>query len=60
MIFMDIRMPGIDGVEAFAQIREIRPDAVVMMMTAYTLENRSRKRCTWGAEGNLYKPVDPA
>ncbi len=60
MIFMDIRMPGIDGVEAFAQIREIRPDAVVMMMTAYTLEEQVQKAMYMGAEGILYKPVDPA
>jgi two-component system response regulator HydG len=58
LIFMDIRMPGIDGVEAFDRIRKIRPDAPVMMMTAYTVEEQVQRALYMGAEGVLYKPVD--
>ncbi len=35
MIFMDIKMPLMDGVETYRRIKQIRPEAVVMMMTAY-------------------------
>jgi two-component system response regulator HydG len=58
MIFMDIRMPGMNGVEAFEQIRKIRPDAVVMMMTAFAVEDLVRKALDEGAYGIIYKPLD--
>jgi two-component system response regulator HydG len=58
MIFMDIKMPGMDGVEAFAQIRKVRSDAVVTMMTAYAVEGLVEKALYLGAQGVLYKPVD--
>ena len=38
MIFMDIKMPGVNGVEALRSIRKIRPEATVTMMTAYAVE----------------------
>ncbi|QDU74595.1 60 kDa chaperonin 1 [Bremerella volcania] len=35
-VLMDIRMPGIGGVEAFRKIREASPDTFVIFMTAYS------------------------
>jgi two-component system response regulator HydG len=58
MIFMDIKMPGMNGVEAFEEIRKIRSDAVVTMMTAYAVEGMVEKALYMGAQGVLYKPVD--
>jgi len=39
MIFMDIKMPLMDGVETYRRIKRIRPEAAVMMMTAYAVED---------------------
>lgn len=58
MIFMDVRMPGMDGVEAFERIQKIRPDAVVMMMTAFAVEDLVQKALNEGAYGIIYKPLD--
>jgi len=33
-ILMDIKMPGINGVKTYKEIKVIRPEAAVMMMTA--------------------------
>jgi len=34
-VLMDVRMPGLNGVEAFQQIRRTRPNLPVILMTAY-------------------------
>jgi two-component system, NtrC family, response regulator HydG len=58
IIFMDIKMPVIDGVETFEKIKKIRPDAIVMMMTAYAVEDLINKALREGAYGIIYKPLD--
>ena len=58
MIFMDVKMPLMNGVEAYRQIKEIRPDAVVVMMTAYAVEDLVQQALEEGAHGIVYKPLD--
>jgi two-component system response regulator HydG len=58
MIFMDIKMPLIDGVETYRRIKKIRPEAVVMMMTAYAVEDLVQQALEEGAYGIVYKPLD--
>ena len=60
MIFMDIKMPLMDGVETYRRIKQIRPEAVVMMMTAYAVEELVQQALEEGAYGILYKPLDIA
>ena len=38
IIFMDIKMPGMSGVDTFVKIKEINPKATVIMMTAFALD----------------------
>jgi DNA-binding NtrC family response regulator len=58
MIFLDIKMPLMNGVETYRRIKEIRPDAVVVMMTAYAVEDLVQQALQEGAYGILYKPLD--
>ena len=58
MIFMDIKMPLMDGVETYRRIKKIRPGAVVMMMTAYAVEDLVQQALEEGAYGIVYKPLD--
>jgi len=57
-IFIDIKMPGINGVQTFREIKKIDPEAVVMMMTAYSVEDLVREALEEGAYAVVYKPFD--
>ncbi|MBN1582859.1 MAG: response regulator [Anaerolineae bacterium] len=58
MVLMDIRMPVVNGVEALKQIRAIRPEAVVTMMTAYAVEDLIEDALAEGVFALLDKPVE--
>jgi len=57
-IFMDIKMPGINGVQTFREIKKIDPKAAVIMMTAYSVEDLVREALEEGAYAIVYKPFD--
>ena len=56
--FMDIMMPGKNGVESFFEISKLRPDAKVYMMTGYSVEQLVQQAIEHGAMGVLSKPLD--
>ena len=58
LIFMDIKMPGINGVQTFREIKKVNPDAAVIMMTAYSVEDLVREALEEGAYAVVYKPFD--
>ena len=57
LILMDIQMPGMNGVEAFLEIKEIRPDCVVAMMTGYAADSLAQQAIAEGAMAILQKPL---
>jgi DNA-binding NtrC family response regulator len=57
-VLLDIKMPGINGVETFREIKKIRPEAVVMLMTAQSVEALVAEALEEGAYGIMYKPID--
>ena len=56
--FMDVRLPGMNGVESFFALRKMKPDAKVMMMTGFSVEELLRQAVENGAVGVLRKPFD--
>ncbi len=58
LVLMDVRMPAMDGVEAFKKIKEISPDTPVIMITAYAVEELIREALREGTFGCLRKPLD--
>jgi DNA-binding response OmpR family regulator len=59
LVLLDIRMPGIDGMEVLRQVREIRPDIHVIMITAYGTIESAVEAMKLGAVDFLQKPFDP-
>jgi two-component system, NtrC family, response regulator HydG len=57
--FMDVMMPGKNGVESFLEIRKMKPTAKVIMMTGYSVEQLLQQAMDNGAIGVLSKPMDP-
>jgi two-component system response regulator HydG len=58
VILMDIKMPGMNGVQAFKEMRKILPEVNVVMMTAYAMEDLISEALQEGAYGVLYKPLE--
>ena len=54
---LDYRMPGMNGLDSYMQIRKIKPDAKVIMMTAFEEEDRLKQAIEAGALGVLSKPI---
>jgi len=57
-IFMDIKMPGINGVQTFREVKKIDPKAAVIMMTAYSVEDLVKEALAEGAYTVVYKSFD--
>ena len=58
VILMDIKMPVMNGVEALHEIKKIRKDAKVIMITTYAHDKLINDAFTEGAYGIMYKPLD--
>jgi len=57
-VLSDINMPGMDGLQLLAEIRQLFPDLPVMMVTAYGDDERRRRSAEYGAAEFITKPVD--
>ena len=58
IILMDVRMPGINGVDAFRKIKTISKDTRVIMMSAYSIDEMKLEALKEGAIAFLQKPLD--
>jgi DNA-binding NarL/FixJ family response regulator len=58
VVLMDVRMPGIDGVEATRRLRESVPDAAVLVLTMYDDDATVLTAMRAGARGYLLKGAE--
>lgn len=58
--FLDVMMPGMNGVECFRRIHGMRPSVKVFMMTGYTVEELLNEATEGGASGVFFKPLAAA
>ncbi len=59
IIFLDIKLPGMDGMELQHRIKSIDPNATIIMITAYASVDTAVKSLKEGAYDYVTKPVDP-
>ncbi|MEN6437900.1 MAG: response regulator [Syntrophobacter sp.] len=58
LMLLDIKMPGMDGVEVLKIAKEMRPELPVLMMTAYATVETAVEAMKLGARDYLLKPFD--
>ncbi len=59
VMLLDIKMPGMDGVEVLRRAKEAHPDLTVIMITAYATVDTAVEAMKIGAQDYLIKPFDP-
>jgi DNA-binding NtrC family response regulator len=59
IFLLDIKMPGMDGIELQKKIREAKPDATIIIMTAYASVDTALAAMKQGAYDYIIKPFDP-
>ncbi len=59
IVLLDIKMPGMDGIALQKKIKEIDPQAIVVIMTAYASVDTAVEALKLGAFDYVTKPFDP-
>jgi DNA-binding NtrC family response regulator len=57
--FVDLKMPGLDGIETMMEIRKLRKDASVIIITAYATVDTAIAAMKEGAQEYVVKPCHP-
>jgi two-component system response regulator YesN len=57
LVFMDIQMPGVDGIETIRQLRPLFPHIIFILATAYERFDIAQKAIQLGVFSYLVKPV---
>lgn len=58
IVFLDITMPVMDGIEALTAIKELNPNALIVMISADRQKHTQEKVLALGASAILAKPID--
>src|ERR1043165_4946019 len=59
LALIDIKRPGMDGMELQARLHEVDPDLTVVIMTGYASVDTAVQALKHGAYDYITKPVDP-
>jgi CheY-like chemotaxis protein len=57
LVIMDIKMPLLDGIEAFNKIKDLQPDLPIIAFTAHAYENDKQRLLQKGFDQYISKPV---
>ena len=59
IVFLDIELPDIDGHEVLKQIKSIKDNAFVVMVSAHSTVENVKEAISSGASGFIVKPFSP-
>lgn len=59
IMLLDIRMPGMDGIELQRRVREVNTEIVIIIMTAYASVDTAVQSLKEGAYDYVVKPFNP-
>ncbi|MBG0775157.1 MAG: response regulator [Desulfovibrionaceae bacterium] len=57
IVVLDVKMPGMDGIETLREIKRLKPDLEVIMLTGHANTEDALKALEIGAFDYLIKPV---
>ncbi|MGO9059785.1 MAG: sigma-54-dependent transcriptional regulator [Candidatus Binataceae bacterium] len=57
VVVTDLRMPGVDGLEVLRRVRELSPQALVLLITAYASVETAVEALRNGAHDYILKPL---
>jgi two-component system, NtrC family, nitrogen regulation response regulator NtrX len=57
LVFLDIWMPGLDGLDTLAELKKVRPDATVVMISGHATIETAVKATRLGAYDFIEKPL---
>ena len=60
LVLLDLRMPGMDGLQVLRQIRSRWPECEVIVITGYPSLDTAKEAIRLGARDYLSKPLEPA
>ncbi|MFA5157303.1 MAG: response regulator [Candidatus Omnitrophota bacterium] len=58
LVFLDVKMPQMNGLETFRELKKIDPAAKYVMMTGYAVDDLLQKARQEGAAHSINKPFD--
>lgn len=58
VVLLDVKMPGVGGLEVLARLKELRPEQKVIMLTGHGSSRDAENGRALGAHDYLMKPVN--
>ncbi len=58
IILLDIKMPGLDGIEFAKKVREVNEYVIIIIITGHGDRDNAVEAIKFGATDFMYKPVD--
>lgn len=59
ILLLDLKMPGMDGIEVLKQVKQIKPRSAVLIVTAYATVDTAVTAMKEGADDYIVKPFNP-
>ena len=57
LVLLDVRMPGMDGIEVLRRAKELSPDILVLILTGHGTIDTANEALELGAAGFIRKPI---